>query len=169
MTQIGNVSTPDANVLTRGQPRQYNTRSQYVSGDAPSPVVHVTTIILFHNGTLAVFEAHSTMCSRGKIGKVSTFDASVWTRGGPGHGHRRSTVHRLTPAPPLFTGSQGSILHLRPIRLGRINVTAAAALDSKAGSGLAILSNLLVRTAAIDVGAGVRLDLRYYELILCVG
>ena len=74
MTLIGNVSTSDTNVLTRGHPRQDNTRSRYASGDALSPVVHVTTIILFHNGTLAVFEAH---CSRGQIGKVSTFDTSV--------------------------------------------------------------------------------------------
>ena len=77
MTLIGNVSTSDANVLTRGHPRQDNTRSRYASGDALSPVVHVTTIILFHNGTLAVFEAHSTLCSRGQIEKVSTFDTSV--------------------------------------------------------------------------------------------
>ena len=56
-----------------------------------------------------------------------------------------------------------------PLWLGRINVKAVAALDSKAVLGLAILPNLLVRTSAIDVGAGVRLDLRYCELILCVG
>ena len=34
--------------------------------------------------------------------------------------------------------SQGLILHLRPLRLGQINVTAAAALDSKADLGLAL-------------------------------
>ena len=54
-------------------------------------------------------------------------------------------------------------------RMHRINVTAAAALDLTASLGLAILPNLLVRTAAIDVGAGVRLDPRSWELILCVG
>jgi hypothetical protein len=53
-------------------------------------------------------------------------------------------------------------------RMHRINVTAAAALDSKAGLGIAILPNLLVRTVAIDVGARVRLDPRSCELILCV-
>jgi len=60
-TQIGNVSTSDASVMTRGQPHQDHTQSLYAAGDAPAPVVYMTIIILFYNGTLAVFEAHSTL------------------------------------------------------------------------------------------------------------
>ena len=60
-TQIGNVSTSNASVLTRGQPQQEYTRSRYATGDAPVPVVHVIIIILFHKGTLADFEAHSML------------------------------------------------------------------------------------------------------------
>jgi len=94
-TQTRNVFTSDTSVLTRRQPQQDRTQSRYASSDAPAPVVYVTTIILFHNGTLAVFEAHSMLCSRSQIGKVSILDAIIWTCRGPRHGYMQPLGHVL--------------------------------------------------------------------------
>ena len=65
---------------------------------------------------------------------------------------------------------QGFIFHLRPLQLDRIIIAAAlAALDPKADLGLVILPNPLDGIARIDIGAGVALDLRFWEWILCGG
>ena len=50
--------------------------------------------------------------------------------------------------------NQGSIIHLRPLQLGPINLTAAVTLDSKADFELAISPNPLVRMASIRIMAG---------------
>ena len=65
--------------------------------------------------------------------------------------------------------SQGLILHIPPLLLGQINITAAAALDSKADLGLALPPNPLVGITAKGIWAGVRIGLRSFEQVLYVG